>query len=485
MRSGLEAIVGKESVFDDPDFLEGYSSDLSFVSGTRPRCVVKPENALQVKELVMWANITGTPLVPVSSGGPHFRGDTVPGIGGAVIVDMSGMKRIIKVHDVDRVALVQPGVTYGELQAELREHGLTAYLPLRPRASKSIVGAALERDPITQPNYHWDSLDPMLCAEIVLGTGDIIRTGEAAGPDTIEEQWEIGKAQMAPFGPGQYDQNRLLSGAQGTIGLVTWASLKLRPLAEQTRAYFVGSDTPGSLTEVVYQTLRQRIGNHCFIVNALNFACLVAKGPSEIAALAAQLPAWILVQTFEATGELGADKLEYQVADFGDILAANDLEAAVEALGGVKASDMHALLAEPSEDPWKLRDKGGVHEVFFQTTLDKTPSFAGIIDAAAAACGFDSKNIGVYIQPTSQGVSCHCEFDLYFDPKSDAEVGKARALDSVGSEDLVKEGAFFNRPYGDWAKLAYSQAATTMILHRKVKGIFDPNGVLNPGKLCF
>jgi hypothetical protein len=146
---------------------------------------------------------------------------------------------------------------------------------------------------------------------------------------------------------------------------------------------------------------------------------------------------------------------------------------------------MHALLAEPSEDPWKLRHKGGVHEVFFQTTLDKTPSFAGILDGAANACGFDSENIGVYIQPTVQGTSCHCEFDLYYDPTSGAEVGKAQALNSTGIGDLVKEGAFFNRPYGDWAKLAYAEAATTMVLHRKVKGIFDPNGVLNPGKLCF
>ena len=46
-------------------------------------------------------------------------------------------------------------------------------------------------------------------------------------------------------------------------------------------------------------------------------------------------------------------------------------------------------------------------------------------------------------------------------------------------------GAFFSRPYGDWAAMAYGQATTTTILHRKVKNIFDPGNVLNPGKLCF
>ena len=198
----LEAIVGRGNVLDDAAVLEEYSGDLSFAPRVRPWCVAKPETTAQVQELVKWANATSTPLVPVSSGTPHFRGDTVPAAGGAVIVDLSGMKKIRRIDPINWVAMVEPGVTYGELQTELQKAGLTAYLPLAPRASKSVVGAMLEREPITTPNYHWDALDPLLCAEIVLGTGDMIRTGEAAGPDTVEEQWEIGKAQMAPSRSG-------------------------------------------------------------------------------------------------------------------------------------------------------------------------------------------------------------------------------------------------------------------------------------------
>ena len=87
----------------------------------------------------------------------------------------------------------------------------------------------LEREPITIPSQHWDSLDPFLCGEIIFGTGDKLRSGEAAGPDSVEEQWKIGKAQMVPFGLGQFDESRLISGAQGTIGIITWATLKCRP----------------------------------------------------------------------------------------------------------------------------------------------------------------------------------------------------------------------------------------------------------------
>ena len=67
-------IVGKENVFDDPKILDRYSRDKSFVPPIRPRCIVKPGNAGEVQAIVKWANETLTPLVPVSSGSPHFRG---------------------------------------------------------------------------------------------------------------------------------------------------------------------------------------------------------------------------------------------------------------------------------------------------------------------------------------------------------------------------------------------------------------------------
>ena len=90
----LKQIVEGNNVLDSPEILEEYSKDLSFVPRVRPRCVVKPGNADEVQDLVKWANEVLTPLVPVSSGAPHDRGDTVPSIGGAVIVDLSGMKHI-------------------------------------------------------------------------------------------------------------------------------------------------------------------------------------------------------------------------------------------------------------------------------------------------------------------------------------------------------------------------------------------------------
>ena len=484
-KAELQAIVGSANVVDEQTVLDEHSSDLSLVSGPRPLCIVRPGCASEVQAVVRLANAIGTPLVPVSSGPPHFRGDTVPSAAESVMLDLSRMKRIIRIDAVNCVALVEPGVTFAELQPELRKAGLTAYLPLAPRASKSVAGSILEREPITQPNYHWDSLDPLLCAEMVLGTGDMLRTGEAAGPDAIEEQWEIGKAQLNPFGPGQYDQNRIISGAQGTIGVVTWASVKCRPLPDATRAFLVPADTIEPLISVSYQLVRQRLGNHCFIVNALNLACLMAEGPAGIRALRAALPPWVLVVTFEGAGDLAADKLAYQEADFRDVLAAEGLQAH-EAEAGIRAEELHAALGRASAEPnWKVRYKGGAQELLFLSTLDKSPRFIEAVNAAAGRSGVAAEDTGVYLQMIVQGTSCHCGFDFYYDPADQAAAGAASRAITSSSQAVSEAGAFFSRPYPQWAALAYAQATTTSILQRKLKAIFDPNGILNPGKLCF
>ena len=77
-QEALTRIVGNENVSESEEILAGFSSDHSFVSRVRPRGVVSPATGEEIQAIVKWANETLTPLVPVSSGPPHFRGDTVP-----------------------------------------------------------------------------------------------------------------------------------------------------------------------------------------------------------------------------------------------------------------------------------------------------------------------------------------------------------------------------------------------------------------------
>ncbi len=481
----LAKIVGSSRVFDRPGVLAEYSGDLSFVPRVTPRCVVKPGNVEEVQGVVKWANETLTPLVPVSSGPPHFRGDTVPSVGGTVIVDLSRMKRIIRVDPRNRVAMVEPGVTFGELQSALEKAGLCAYMPLAPRSSKSVIGSMLEREPITIPSHHWDSTDPLLCTEVVFGTGDKFRTGEASGPDTVEEQWEMGRVQMNPFGHSHIDFQRLIAGAQGTIGIVTWATLKCRYLSKLNRALLVPSASIEPLIDLSYKLLKYRLGGNLFILNGLNLACLLGRTPREIGELRNILPLWILFISFEGYGVLPEEKVQYQEADFR-VMARSCRLKPVTIMPGVSVEEISRLLSQPSSEPyWKSRLKGGCHDIFFLTTLDKTPGLAAAMSDLAVRHKYPVEDIGVYIQAIVQGTSCHCEFNLHYDSTKPIELDATKRLISEGAAELAKMGGFFSRPYGAWQDVAYRLAEGTAVMQKKVKKIFDPNEILNPGKLCF
>jgi FAD/FMN-containing dehydrogenase len=481
----LARLVGSSNVFDSPTVLEEYSRDSSFVPKVLPRCVVKPGNVEEVQGIVKWANETLTPLVPVSSGPPHFRGDTVPSVDGAAIVELNRMKRVIRVDPRNKIAMIEPGVTFGELQSELGKEGLCAYMPFVPRSSKSVVGSVLEREPIVRPSHHWDSTDPLLCMEVVFGTGDRFRTGEASGPDTVEEQWEMGRVQMNPFGHSHMDIQRLISGAQGTMGIVTWATLKCSYLSGLNRALLVPSKSIEPLIDLSYRFVRFRFGGYLFILNGLNLACLLGKGPREIQNLRNILPPWVLFVSFEGYGILPEDKVEYEEADFRAMAQSYYLKPEA-IIPGASAEDVSRLLSQPSPEPyWKTRFKGGFHDIFFLTTLDKTPGFVSAMPDLAQQYRYPLEDMGIYIQPIVQGTSCHCEFNLYFDPTNPAELEATRQLVNLGSEEMAKMGGFFSRPYGGWKDIAYRRAPDTLMMQQKVKQIFDPKEILNPGKLCF
>jgi len=123
--------------------------------------------------------------------------------------------------------------------------------------------------------------------------------------------------------------------------------------------------------------------------------------------------------------------------------------------------------------------------MFFLTTLDRTPEFVTAMYHVAEATGYPNTDIGIYLQPQMQGRVCHCEFNLGCDPGNPRESEKVRHLFVDASEALMRMGGFFSRPYGPWSEMAYGRDAQSVIALRKVKDIFDPNNVMNPGKLCF
>ncbi|MCX5868629.1 MAG: FAD-binding oxidoreductase [Proteobacteria bacterium] len=480
----LKKIFGAGRVINDPTVLKQYAGDLSFSPAKSPDFVVRPDRAEEVKALIKWANRTATPLVPVSSGPPHFRGDTVPGHGG-VVVDLSGMKKILRLDRRNRVAMIEPGVTFQELKPEVEKQGMKLMMPLVPRATKSVIGSCLEREPILVPKYHWDMSDPLCCTEVIFGTGDLFRTGAAAGPGTLEEQWASGQAQKSPLGPGQSDLFRVVQGAQGTLGILTWATVRLELLPSIQKVYLAGGQKVEEFIDLVYGMQRLKLGDECLILNRMDLAAILETKPAAIKKLMAGFPPYILIFVVAGYDRFPEERVDYQTNDIMALARKHGVQP-VTGLPGVDGGKLLRAISGPSAEPyWKLRPRGNCADIFFLTTLDRTPGFIKVMSEVLEKTGFPASDLGVYLQPIQQGRSCHLEFSLAFAPDDPAEVSRARATFDRASEALLKQGAFFSRPYGTWAEMIRNQDAESVAALQKVKKIFDPNKVMNPGKLFF
>ena len=337
MKQKLSDMLGADSVTDAPETLESCAADKSFAAPMTPRMVVRPQNAEQVEQLVRWANQTKTPLVPVSSGGPHYRGDTVPSVPEAVIADLSGMKKVLSINRQHRMAVVEPGVTYGELLEALAKEGLTISMPLSPKADKSVVASVLEVEPRLNANHQWNFQDPLRCVEVVWGDGNRMLTGEAGGgAPELKVQWESQKWQVEPTGPMMLDFYRLLTSAQGSMGIVTWASLKCEILPQVHNMFFVPAEKQEKLIDFMYNVIRLRFSDELMMMNSTYLACLMGHTPDEVYALMRGLPAYVVPVGVAGRDLLPEERAAAQEADIADIAQKHGLsmKAAVPGVSG-------------------------------------------------------------------------------------------------------------------------------------------------------
>jgi len=481
LKDRLAEIVGRDNIIDDPFLLESYAKDYSFVSGRAPSLVVYPQNKDQVQKIVRIANEIKMPIVPVSSGPPRFHGDTVPCKGG-IIVDFSKMKRIIKIDPINRYVIIEPGVTYGELIPELRKHGLRLNIPLLPRASKSVVTSRLEREPVLIPKYQYDYLDPLLTLEVIFGTGDEFRTGSASGPGPLE----ILKAdKVNPWGPGSIDFFRFLSGAQGTMGLVTWATIKVEVLPSLKNLYFIPVKSAREIVPPIDALLRKRVVDECLVLNNAFMAAILADNHVDYEKLRADLPPWVVLVCLAGYQRRPEERIAVMEKYLKEICTSIGVQAYTSLPGaeGRESRVLELLSNSWNKEPyWKLRFDGFCQDIFFLSPPSKVSKFVEIMNEVVTRFNYPKEEVRCYIQPMVQGRGYHCEFSL---PYNIQQVEIVRRLFIVASEILIRDSAFFSRPYGLWAEMVYRQYPEGMRVLKKLKSIFDPNNILNPGKLCF
>lgn len=474
MLKELSKIVGAENVFDDQDTLDRYAEDQSLNPPKKPSAVVKPRSTEDVQGLVKFANKTLTPLIP-SSSGIHFLGAALAEQGG-IIVDLSGMNKILEIDTRNRKVKIEPGVTWHQLQSALQEHDQMALNPLFPHPLTSALTGSLEREPMLIPKYEYG--DPVLTMQLVLPTGDLFKTGSAADEHTDGAY---------PEGPG-IDFFRFIQGAQGTMGIVTWLNIKTEYRPKHQKVYFVAFNEMEDIADPVYKIQRRHVGNECFVLNKFLLASLLCdEYPKDFDKLMDELPAYTLILVIAGAARRSLERIAYEEETLMEIAADLNFQPQ-KTVGGIAGlgSTMIGKLRNLSSngDYWKNRYKNSTQDIFFITTMDRAQHYVDTALGYATCYGININETGIYMQPLERGRACHLSFSFPCDLSDEKDKGNIRNLYLELSGRLINEGAFFTRPYGPWADMVYSRATSYTATLKEIKKVFDPNNILNPGKLC-
>lgn len=213
---GLRRIVGDAYVLTTPEDLVCYGYDASWLM-SRAGVVVLPASTDEVAEVVRLANAGRVPLV-ARGAGTGMSGGSIPD-GGSICLGLTRMNRIKEIDLVNLVAVVEPGVITADLQAAVDAHGL--FYPPDPASLKqsTLGGNVAEGAGGPRCLKYGTTKDYVLGLEVVLPTGEIIRTG--------------GKLMKDVTG---YNLTQLFVGSEGTLGIITEIILRLipRPQAKRT-----------------------------------------------------------------------------------------------------------------------------------------------------------------------------------------------------------------------------------------------------------
>jgi FAD/FMN-containing dehydrogenase len=479
----LRSVLHEGNFSNDPKDIAAFQLSNPIIdSAVRPSHIVRPSKVDELQELLRLANKSGLNLTVASSTGSHSKGG-FSATKENILIDLSIWKRIPWINRRNRVCLIEPGVTYGELLQALQPHGMTIPMPLSPRSGKSVIASVMDREPTSWPNRQWDISDPVAGTEFIFGNGEIFRTGAAGGPGTLEQQRAIGGAQKSPLGPSQTDFHRVIQGSQGTMGIVTWITMRaeLRPTVEQP--FLIGADSLLELIPFIYDVQRQWLGEHSFVLNRTAAAMLMsAQGMGDFEAIRSSLPRYVCLQNIAGSERMPRKRVEYQRNDIESIASKNKLSMATSQ-GKIAANALLDIAIRPcGEIDWRHRLRGHCLSLFFLTTLDRAPGLVDTFMELAGKRAIEKESIGLYIQPVVQNHACHVELMCLFEPGVPSGVELMRKLEKESVVRLAEAGAFFSRPYGSAGDVVFKQNPLNYEVLKKVKGIFDPNRVLNNGK---
>jgi hypothetical protein len=127
--------------------------------------------------------------------------------------------------------------------------------------------------------------------------------------------------------------------------------------------------------------------------------------------------------------------------------------------------------------------RGSYHAIPFMCMAMQLPIFSFVTTQIAQSFKVDKKEIGEMLVPVEPS-RFHYQYSLYSDPSNPQLHMRDKKLFEVLSNNLIMMGGYFSRPYGGWATKVYEKASAYRELLKEFKAVVDPDGIMNPGKLC-
>ncbi|MBI5408801.1 MAG: FAD-binding protein [Nitrospirae bacterium] len=439
-----------ERTSTDKEELFCYGFDASSLQG-EPSALVKPVNTDEVSQVVAFANKQRTPIVPRGAG-TGMTGGAVP-VKDAIILSLDGMNRILEIDEKNMIAVVEPGVINGHLQEKLEERGL--FYPPDPASMSfcTLGGNVAENAGGPRAVKYGVTRDYVLGLEVVLPDGRVMMTG--------------GKTYKNVVG---YDLTRLIVGSEGTLGVVTKIFLKILPLPEETMTLLC---TYSHLNDAAMTV--NGITSAGIIPRTLEFMdheSILAVENYKSYGLPADAEALLLIEVdgshnaaLEDTGKIASicNALNGSVSIAEDMFAKQRIwearRAISPALYRIKPTKINEDIVVPrGKIPEMLNELKGISEKYN----------VKIVNFGHAGDG----NIHVNIMTDKHDKE---EYD---------RAGKA--VEDIFKATIKLNGTISGEHGIGLTKKQYigmELSATTIEVMKAVKKAFDPNGIMNPGKM--